>query len=72
MTRKPMWAVIALAVAVAIIAFVTSMLSGCAFAVHARIATWAATDQHEPPDVPTWAPPSRSLSSTRPAEVDRK
>lgn len=67
MTKKPLWAVVALAIAAAIIAFVTSMLSGCSVAIHGRLATWAATYQHEPPDVPAWGPTGRPPSTTRPS-----
>jgi len=66
MTKKPLWALIALAIAAAIIAFVTTYLGGCAVAVHGRLATWAATDQHQPPDVPSWGPSGRPESTTRP------
>lgn len=71
MTKKPMWAIIALAIAAAIVAFVTGMLGGCAVALHGRLATWAATDKHQPPDVPTWGPSGRPTPRTRPAEESR-
>lgn len=66
MKTKPLWAIIALAIAAAIVAFVTFMFPGCSVAVHGRLATWAATDKHEPPDVPAWGPTGRPPSTTRP------
>ena len=40
---------------------------GCSVALHGRVATWAATYQHEPPDVPNWGTPGHNRSTTRPA-----
>lgn len=55
MKSKPLWAVILLALAAAVVAFVTTFLNGCSVAVHGRLASWAALEDKVPPPVPPWA-----------------
>lgn len=67
MKDKKLWAAILMAIAAAITYFVTTYLGGCSVAVHGRLATWAATAEHEPPDVPSWGPTGRPPGTTRPS-----
>jgi len=62
------WTTIALAIAAAIIAFVTALTGGCAIAIDGRLATWAATSDKSPPDLPTWAPVRNNNPTTQPSD----
>lgn len=66
--KTALWATILLAIAAAIIAFVTAMTGGCAIAIDGRLATWAAMPGKEPPPLPTWAPIRDNQPATRPAD----
>ena len=55
MKSKPLWATILLALAAAVIAYVTTMLSGCSVGIQGRVASWGATSTQRPPPVPDWA-----------------
>jgi len=67
-TKRNIWLTVALAIAAAIIAFVTAFTGGCAIAIDGRLATWAATSDKTPPDLPTWAPVRNRQPATRPAD----
>ena len=66
--KRNIWLTIALAIAAAIVAFVTTLMGGCAIAIDGRLATWAATADKKPPDLPTWAPVRDGQPATRPAD----
>jgi len=65
MSNKPSSTTIAIAIATGILVIITTYLTGCSVAVHGRLATWAATYQHEPPNVPPWGPNGK-VPTTRP------
>ena len=69
MKSKPLWAVIALAIAAALTAFVTTFLNGCSVAVHGRLVSWAALVDQEPPPVPDWGPFRKGDNGDPPAPV---
>ena len=57
MTLKPLWIKILLALAAAVVAFATYMTSGCSVAIQGQLASWAATEGRQPPDIPAWGVP---------------
>lgn len=54
MKSMPTWAAILLALAAAVVTFVTTLIPGCSVAIHGQLASWAAVDGREPPPVPMW------------------
>lgn len=69
MKSKPLWAVIALAIASALVAFVTTYLNGCSVAVHGRLVSWGALVGKEPPPVPDWGPMKTNGKDGAPAQA---
>lgn len=67
-TKKITWATIALAIAAAIVAFITALTGGCAFAIDGRVASWSAIPGKVPPNVPAWATPANSHPTTKPSD----
>ena len=71
MISKPKWALILLALAAAVVTFVTTLLPGCSVAIHGRVASWMATARDEPPPVPEWGTMingrNRNSATTKPA-----
>lgn len=65
MESKPLWAVILLALAAAVVAFVTTWLSGCSVAIHGQLVSWAAMVGKEPPEVPSWG---TQLTTNKPVD----
>lgn len=68
MKSKPIWAALLLAIAAAIVAFVSTYLTGCSVAVHGQLVGWAAAVDKDPPPVPSWATRLTEKSDTRPAQ----